>query len=176
MGKLNIGPYLFALLSTALLACSFSYSFSTDGAPIQLSNSPLVVVDMYSGRDDNPTWPLSQGNMEALARTLTTLSSVACPELPGNLGYRGFHVRLTSGTIPGTTAVLAFRGTIWLGDWPLDGIVKGCLSDPSRQVERMLLESGHPHLDPALYQLLKKEISDGPTAGSMLPVQVTLTH
>lgn len=166
MGKQNLTPYLFALVSTALLGCSFSYSFSTDGAPVQLSNSPLVVVDMYSGRGDNPTWPLSQANVQALARTLTTLSSIACPEPPGNLGYRGFLVHLPPGAIPGATAVQAFRGTIWLGDWPLGASVKGCLSDASRQIERILLDSGRPHLDSDIYDFLKKEISPSSTTAS----------
>lgn len=164
--KLHSIARIFAISATcaALLACSFSYSFSTGGAPILESVNSLVVVDIYSGRADNPNWPLMQGDVRALARSIPPLFPITCPEPPGNLGYRGFLVRLPGGTIPGASAFQAFRGTIWLGDWPISGRVKSCRSDPSRQVERLLLESGRSHLDPAIYDLLKKEIRPASTA------------
>lgn len=112
--------------------------------------TPTVVLDIFSGRP-SPSWNLTAAQAEELARLLESLpadeSKGGTDDAPG-LGYRGF-------TIQGRDVwIAAFRGRISV---QRDGAERR-LSDPDRSVERWLLGTGEPSLEPNVRDLVAQQI------------------
>jgi len=119
-------------------------------------------IDLYSGREDNPRWDLNELDLVQLGSLLGGLPAVECPPMPGQLGYRGVVVGLG---MADESRMTAYGGTLWFGDASANPQAT-CLADPDRAVERFLLGSAQPYLDPQLYQTI--------TAGLALPLPTPL--
>ncbi len=97
-----------------------------------------VVLGIYSGRPD-PAWTLTDEQAAALDRALARLPRAVGEPPSGGLGYHGFTIIRAAGTL------VAYHGAIAApGNGP-----RALLSDPARNVERFLLETGVTHLAPA---------------------------
>jgi hypothetical protein len=102
-----------------------------------------IELDIFSGRP-NPHWDLTAQEAAEFTRLLADLEArddVLAP--PDGLGYRGFRVLQGS---PRLEVSVWRENVIGLGArffraW-----------DESRSVERFLLSTGQPHLDPSLFQ------------------------
>lgn len=128
-------------------------------------------IDLYSGRPDNPRWDLNeldlaqlgalleglppQLDLVQLGALLEGLPAVECPPMPGQLGYRGVVVGLG---MADESRMTAFGGTLWFGH-PGANPQATCLADPDRAVERFLLGSAQPYLDPQLYQTITADLA-----------------
>jgi len=135
-------------------------------------------IDLYSGRADNPRWDLNeldlaqlgalleglppQLDLVQLGALLEGLPAVECPPMPGQLGYRGVVVGLG---MADESRMTAYGGTLWFG-YPGANPQATCLADPDRAVERFLLGSAQPYVDPQVFGSL--------TAGLALPVPTPL--
>jgi hypothetical protein len=150
------------LVLEAVIAAGMLASCSRDAAPGSPASSslhvfareetPMVVLDIFSGRP-SPSWSLTAAQAEELVRLLESLpadeSKGGADQAPG-LGYRGF-------TIQGRGArIAAFRGRVSVHS---DGAERR-LSDPERNVERWLLGTGEPSLEPAVRNLVAREIDE----------------
>lgn len=94
-----------------------------------------VVLGIYSGRPD-PEWTLTGSEVVALDRTIAALPDASGTPQAGGLGYHGFTV-----TRPGST-IVAYLGTLA----PPGNGPRAFKLDRGLVVERLLLESGRPHL------------------------------
>jgi len=112
-------------------------------------------IDLYSGRADNPRWDLNELDLAQLDALLEGLPAVDCPPMPGQLGYRGVVVGLG---MADESRMTAFGGTLWFG-YPGANPQATCLADPDRAVERFLLGSAQPYLDPQLYQTITADLA-----------------
>jgi hypothetical protein len=100
----------------------------------------VVEIDMFSGRP-NPRWRLSEAETDRLTGLLRTLEPAdGPPPSPPGLGYRGFRLRDSNGSI-----WAAYRGFVQSPG--------GLLADSDRRVERFLLD----HL-PAEYDELRSSL------------------
>lgn len=107
-----------------------------------------VELDIFSGRP-NPTWTLSKPDADQCLEKLAALPPATPRDLAGNLGYRGFVLRITNGG--GTEIVHAWNGTIRrerAGH-------QRYFNDPDRQMEKWLLNSGQHFLDRPVLQLVQ---------------------
>jgi hypothetical protein len=109
---------------------------SATKAPGAGSAGPVqVTLGIYSGRAD-PAWMLTDAEATALDAALAALPGVVGMPPVGGLGYHGFTVERPDGT------VIAYDGTVAPpGDGP-----RGLLADPSRTIERLLLETARAHV------------------------------
>ena len=105
-----------------------------------------VVVEIFSGRPD-PSWPLDVFQLAELRTRLKALRGTddrTLPQEPG-LGYRGLHVAIQTGAHGEMVAVrqgrVAFEGRI--------------LMDRDRKLERWLLGTAPPMLEPELLHSIK---------------------
>ncbi len=119
-------------------------------------------IDLYSGRSDNPAWELNELDLEQLDALLEGLPVVDCPAMPGQLGYRGVIVGLGHAD---ESRLTAYAGTLWFGYAGVNPRAT-CLADQGRAVERFLLGSAQPYLDPKIFNAI--------TAGLVLPVPTPL--
>jgi len=109
--------------------------------------SVTVELDIFSGRP-NPRWRLSQEDADLLMATVADLPE-ATPVLPvGHLGYRGLAVELDG------TRLLVQQGTVLI----TRGDTTTYRADPDRAVERWLLDTGRPALDPEIVALVDREL------------------
>jgi hypothetical protein len=144
------------VLATGMLA-SCSHDGARGSSPANSSphvfaraETPTVMLDIFSGRP-SPSWSLTAAQAEELARLLESLpadeSEGGAAQAPG-LGYRGF-------TIQGQSAwIAAFRGRVSV---QRNGAERR-LSDPERTVERWLLGTGDPHLEPDVRKVVAQQI------------------
>jgi hypothetical protein len=94
-----------------------------------------ATLGIYSGRPD-PEWMLTTEQARGLSAILAALATGEATPPVGGLGYHGFTIRL-----PGSTLV-AYQGVVAeTGSGP-----RAVRLDPTRSVERFLLESGRPYL------------------------------
>jgi hypothetical protein len=109
-----------------------------------------VELDIFSGMP-NPTWILTDAEADNFVKQLAALSPTSAAELSGNLGYRGFIVRLTEGA--DTESIRIQTGAVH--------ITKGATNvygyDKDRELERWLLNTGKPHLKNELLQIVERE-------------------
>ncbi len=112
-------------------------------------------IDLYSGRADNPRWDLNELDLAQLGALLEGLPAVECPPMPGQLGYRGVVVGLG---MADESRMTAFGGTLWFG-YPAANPLATCLADPDRAVERFLLGSAQPYLDPQVYEAITADLA-----------------
>jgi hypothetical protein len=114
--------------------------------------TPTVVLDIFSGRP-SPSWNLTAAQTEELVRLLKSLpadeSQGEADQAPG-LGYRGF-------TVQGRSAwIAAFRGRVSVKS----DRAERRLSDPDRSVERWLLATGAPSLEPDVRYLVARQLDE----------------
>lgn len=95
-----------------------------------------VVLGLYSGVPD-PTWTLTAEQANELSATLATLTSTTSPTPPGGLGYHGFTIVSSDGTL------VAFDGKVA----DRDASPPYVLDDPDRSIERFLLDTAQPHVE-----------------------------
>lgn len=122
----------------------------SDGAhPGRIGTPPAatadVELDMFSGRP-NPTWTLPAGQTTSLLGMVSGLSRTAAPARTGELGYRGMIARMLE---PAPWELHAHNGIVTVNGTPY--------SDPGRRVERWLLETGRPFVDPWVYEIAERE-------------------
>jgi len=110
-----------------------------------------VELDIFSGMP-NPTWVLTSVQAESFVKQLATLSRTSARELSGNLGYRGFIVRVTQGA--DTQLIHIQTGTVHLSE----GAANLYAADKDRELERWLLDTGKPHLKNEVFQLAEREL------------------
>ncbi len=110
-------------------------------------------IALYSGRAD-PRWDLNELDLAQLDALLEGLPAVDCPPMPGQLGYRGVVVGLG---MADESRMTAYGGTLWFG-YPGANPQATCLADPGRSVERFLLSSAQPYLDPSLFDTIMAEL------------------
>ena len=105
-----------------------------------------VELDIFSGRP-NPAWALTDSQTASLLEMVGELAQTESDPHPGDLGYRGMIVRLRGAKareIAVHTGVAAVNG--------------GRHADVDRHVERWLLETGRPFLDPSIYDIVEAEL------------------
>ena len=112
-------------------------------------------IDLYSGRADNPRWDLNELDLAQLGALLEGLPAVDCPPMPDQLGYRGVVVVLG---MADESRMTAYGGTLWFG-YPAANPLATCLADPDRAVERFLLGSAQPYLDPQVFEAVTADIT-----------------
>ncbi len=94
-----------------------------------------VTLDLYSGRPD-PTWVLTDAEATRLEGALAALPGATGAPPVGGLGYHGFTIERTAGTL------IAYGGTVAPpGEGP-----RAFLADPARSVERLLAETARAHV------------------------------
>lgn len=129
---------LVAALLVSLLACG------QRGEPA-VSDRVEVELDVYSGRP-NPTWVLSDEDSAELRRRIEALPPTTGSAPTGNLGYRGFLVRLTEGAEPAR-----IRQIVLLPD--------GSARDAAgRALERWLLDTGRGRLSPEVIAAVEQDL------------------
>lgn len=110
----------------------------TFGASAGPSSAVTVQLGIYSGRPD-PAWTLSAAEAATLERLLANLPAIAGTPRVGGLGYHGFTILMPTGWL------VAYGGAVAP---PGDGR-RSMKIDPTRSIERFLLESARPHLAPS---------------------------
>lgn len=104
-------------------------------------NGPVVIsLGIYSGRPD-PVWTLTGEEAAGLDAALAALPDSAGTPPVGGLGYHGFTI-----SRPASTSV-AYRGVVAA---PGEGR-RAMKTDPTRTVERYLLQTSRPHVTQAEY-------------------------
>ena len=107
----------------------------------------VVELDIFSGRP-NPTWTLPDAEATAFREKLDGLAGTASGQVANNLGYRGFVVRT------GDEVVTVQRGLVQ----KVGGGTTAYAADPNRDLERWLLDSGKPSLEPELVTAVEQEL------------------
>lgn len=108
-------------------------------------------LDIFSGMP-NPTWTLLQDDADRLEQRLAALPRTSATELAGNLGYRGFIVRVKHGS--GTQLVRIQAGTVRISERATTVYA----ADKGRELERWLLDTGRPHLKDELFEVAAREL------------------
>lgn len=109
-----------------------------------------VTLNIFSGRP-NPEWSLEQDFAACCVSKLQTLTRRAdgkTPLHPG-LGYRGFIITAIDNSIKGPVTV--FAGTVETPD--------GIYEDHLRELEKWLLQTASPHIDPNLFKMVEMQIN-----------------
>lgn len=107
----------------------------------------VVTLGIYSGRPD-PTWSLTSDEALTLSNMLASLVYGTGTPPVGGLGYHGFTI-----TMPASTLV-AYRGAIAApGEAP-----RAVWSDPTRSIERFLLESSRGRVTPDEFSIAQQAI------------------
>jgi len=122
----------------------------------------VVTLGIYSGRPD-PAWTLTADEAASVDGVLAALPDGTGTPPVGGLGYHGFTIS-RSGSV-----VVAYQGAVAPpGDGP-----RAVKADPTRSVERCLLETSRSHVTPDEYATAELAIvapSATPPAASTLPV------
>jgi hypothetical protein len=137
---------------TLLSACGTAASPSPLGAsPTTSGASPgpvVVTLGIYSGRPD-PAWILTIDEVAGLDAALAAVAVGTGTPPVGGLGYHGFSI-----SRPGSTGV-AYGGAVAApGSGP-----RAMQADPTRSVERYLLEVARAHVTPDEYALVERAIA-----------------
>jgi len=109
-----------------------------------------VELDIFSGMP-NPTWILTNDEVDRFVKQLAVLQRIPARELSGNLGYRGFIVHVTQGAH--TQLIRIQTGTVEISR----DATKVFAYDLDRQLERWLLNTGRPYLKNDLFQIVERE-------------------
>jgi hypothetical protein len=110
-----------------------------------------VELDIFSGMP-NPTWILTNAEADSLVKQLVALPRTSARELSGNLGYRGFIVRVTHGA--DTQLIRIQAGTVHISK----GVTNLYARDAERALERWLLDTGNPHLKSDIVEIVEREV------------------
>ena len=111
----------------------------------------VVELDIFSGMP-NPTWVLTDAEAAKFLRQLDAQPRASAREEAGNLGYRGFIVEVTQGAAHRKIRVQ--KGTVHSST----GGTSAYTRDEGREMERWLLETGNPHLEPDLLQMVERDL------------------
>jgi len=109
-----------------------------------------VELDIFSGRP-NPRWVLSATDAHALTEQLAALPAAQPGLTAANLGYRGFVVDIADAA--GSTRLQVQGGSVH-SESP--GAPREFRRDAGRALERWLLDTGTPHLDAPLIELMAR--------------------
>ena len=149
-------------LLVGLAACSASDQAMTATptasplpAGITLTSDELtgIQVEMmvFSGRV-NPRWSLTAQEQARVHDLLVQAAPGAGQTIEGQLGYTGFNLTFQTATE---------RIKLWV----YDGVIRyddskrvAFYQDDRRGLERFLLETSKPHIDPALYQTIRETL------------------
>jgi hypothetical protein len=116
--------------------------------------SILVELDAFSGRP-NPRWELSGPQATEFVTQLRALPPAPDARLSEDgLGYRGFIVRSTEGSLNGYEELRLYRGTALARQ----GGRTTAFSDPDRNLERRLLDSARGRVPDAVLEYVEGEI------------------
>jgi hypothetical protein len=131
-------------------------AFTLAHAPTPVGGEPMPVrgeveLDIFSGMP-NPTWTLTNAEADELVQQLAALPRTSPSELSGNLGYRGFVVRLTRGA--DTELIRIQTGIVHISKGATDLYA----SDADRALERWLLNTGRPHLKGEIVEIVEREV------------------
>jgi hypothetical protein len=110
-----------------------------------------VELDIFSGMP-NPTWILTNAEIDILVKQLAALPRNSARKLSGKLGYRGFIVRLTHGS--DTQLIRIQNGTVHISR----GVTNIYACDVDRALERWLLNTGKPYLKSDLVEIVEREV------------------
>ena len=110
-----------------------------------------VELDIFSGMP-NPTWILTNAEADSFVKQLAALPRSSARELSGNLGYRGFIVRITQGA--DTQLIRIQTGTVHISK----GATNLYARDADRALERWLLNTGRPHLKSDIISIVEREV------------------
>jgi hypothetical protein len=108
-----------------------------------------VELDIFSGMP-NPTWVLTDAEADRFLEKLAAMPRISAAGLSGNLGYRGFILQVTQGA--DTQWVRIQRGIVQISN---DAQIYA--GDEGRELERWVLNTGKPHLEPELFQTVERE-------------------
>ena len=100
----------------------------------------------------NPTWSLTPAATRRLVQELAALPRVPAKEWRGNLGYRGFILRI--GQVPDAQLAQLQAGTVRISAHGTSVYAQ----DKDRNLERWLLETGRPHLKAEIAQMVAREL------------------
>lgn len=110
---------------------------NTSAGPSVSDGPTEVILGLYSGRPD-PEWVLTNEQAAMLDTLVGTLRDATGTPPVGSLGYHGFTI-LRAGR-----SLVAYRGILAP---PGDGL-RAIKMDPTRSVERFLLETSRSHVTP----------------------------
>jgi hypothetical protein len=113
-----------------------------------------VELDAFSGRP-NPRWELTGPQAAEILARLRALPPL--PDRPAGadgLGYRGFVLRATDGSLDGYDEVRLHRGIVLTRR----GDRTEAFSDPERTLERQLLVTARGHVPEPVLQYIASEI------------------
>ncbi|KPL91002.1 hypothetical protein [Herpetosiphon geysericola] len=114
------------------------------------TNDPVTVqLDMTAGMPP-PTWQMSATQQSEFFTILQQLTPVEARKAFDNLGNRGFVVT----TMNPARTIRVQQGFVWI----IGDNYERVFSDQHNDLERFLLLSGQPTLEPALYTMLEKGI------------------
>jgi hypothetical protein len=127
---------------------------STDVAAIGPTPTPQpsgfdaqVELDVFSGRP-NPTWALSEADINTFQKKLGTLPTTAAQPYPDQLGYRGLVVTLTDRASGKPAMVWRVSGGV---AQIAAGTAHDYYADADQGLESWLLETGQPFLPADLF-------------------------
>ena len=107
-----------------------------------------VTLGIYSGRPD-PTWSLTGGQAAGLEQLLAALPGGTDTPPVGGLGYHGFTIERPRSTL------IAYQGVVAPpGEGP-----RTVKADPTRSVERYLLETSRSHLTAVEYAEVERALA-----------------
>jgi len=104
-----------------------------------------VELDIFSGMP-NPRWILTNAEADIFMKKLTALSQIAETKLSGNLGYRGFIVKVTKEA--NMQLIHIQTGIVQIAK----GVTKLYANDKDREMERWILNTGKSHMNNELFQ------------------------
>lgn len=154
---------LFALgLLLALAACSAPDQAGTPtpaAAPVPagvtLAKEEITGIQVelmvFSGRA-NPRWPLTTDEQERVHGLLAQAAPAATQPIEGQLGYSGFSLTLHTAT---ERRMLRIYNGVIMYSGPAGAAF---YQDERRGLERLLLETARPHIDPALHQTIRASL------------------
>lgn len=138
----------------AVLALGMAADCGSSKQVPQAAPAVRVEADLFSGRP-NPAWELSAEQARSFLETLRELPAREGRsfEAPDALGYRGIVAAFDLDTEGAVTARF-HRGTVY---WKAESSFRE-LTDENRHLERWLVETGGPSLDPGVHRLLLDEL------------------
>jgi len=117
-------------------------------ARAELAASVDVELGLYSGRAD-PRWTLTAEQAAVLDRLLAALADGSGTPPAGGLGYHGFTILLPA------SPLVAYQGVVA----PPGGGARAGKVDPTRSVERYLLELSRPHVTPGEFADVERALA-----------------
>lgn len=116
--------------------------------------SAVVTLHVFSGRPD-PTWELSDSQVQEFARKIKSIEETTFlkpPGVLGALGYRGFTVGAV-GEKSLESETYVHEGIVDIGRFDLNRITN------SPDLERWLLETGAPHIDHEIFDFVTQQLA-----------------